>query len=229
MTNVSSGNTTVTGTMKTLVVEGTSNITFNGNTELLIIKANATVAFGNKASIGKIIVEDGGTTSFLPQSAVAVWPPGTDVTTIFVMPGGNFLNTATGQNNSVIDIYAYASDDPLKIATVQIGKMNVRNIVIQPSDSELGSYSANIGNPSSLTFVQGGVIHMALGYSYGGTVFGMNNFNLLPPSLLSHVCNPVGTGIRQSEAPFCPHFLALNEPPVITNTDSWSSGGFFEE
>ena len=214
------------GTMSTLVVQGTTNITFGGNVDLLVIKANANVNIGNPAKIGKLVIESGGTTSFQPNSKLYGWPDGTN-TQAFVLAGGKFLNLATGQNQSQVIIYAYASDDPKNVAKVQLGKMTVIDIIVQPSNIEFGSYSADIGDPTTLDVT--GKIHLPIGYTFGGTVFGLDNFNKLPASVLARVCNPVGTGIRPKEAPFCPHYLAKNEPPIITNTESWSSGGFFEE
>ena len=143
------------------------------------------------------------------------------------MPGGSFENLANGNNQSNAIIYAYASDDPKKIAKVRLGKMSVTDIIVQPASEEFSSFTADIGDPATLDIR--GVIHLPLGYSYGGVQYTMSNWDKLPASVLAKVCNPRNTGPRPDEAPFCPHFLAKNEPPTITNTDRWEGGGFWSD
>jgi len=218
----------LTGTMDTLVVQGSSNFTFGGTADTLVVMANATVTIGNPAHIGRLIIEDGGKTNFISNSKLYGVPPEYPVCELYVMPGGSFLNTANGNNQADIMIYAYASNDPKKIAVIQLRKMQVSGIIVQAT-GEYGGYSANMDLTNDVKFSASGVIHLPIDYNVGGVKYDLTNWDKLPGTILDHVCNPPLNGSYPKEAPFCPHFLAINEPPVVINTDSWGGGGFWSD
>ena len=207
------------GTMKTLVAEGTSNFTFSGTVETLVIKANAVITIGNPANIGRLIIEDGGRTNFASNSKLYA-APGFEYVECYVLPGGSFINSANGNNQANVFVYAYASEDPAKIAKIQLGKMQLVGITIQATSDEFGGYSPIIDLSNDVTFTQAGVIHLPYGFKIGNTVFTYQNWSALPATIKSNVCNKGAT------QPFCEHFFAVNEPNIITHYDTWESGGF---
>jgi len=218
----------LSGTMNTLVVQGTSKFNFTGSADIVVVKANATLEIGNGAYIGTLIIEDGGQTSFVSNSKLFVKTPKT-VCDVFVMPGGKFINTAQGFNQANIMIYGMASNDSKKIAQIQLGKMQVAGMVIQPV-GDYGGYTADVGNPATIDFGTTGVIHLPLGYTYNSVSFNLSNFKNIPSwaDISDRVCNRLVTGPRPDEAPFCPHFLPLNDPSKTTTTERWSFAGFEE-
>jgi len=243
---------TLTGRMNILIVEGTSNFIFNGTANILIIRADATVTFGNNAAcVGTLIIEDGGTTIFKSNSQMEPiagyhqGPP--DHTEVYVHPGGSFINEAQGRNQSVLRIFAFASLDKDKIAKIQINSMTVLDVLIQPTSEDYASYSPDLGNPSGLIWYTGTtnidrVIHLPSGYRIGNTQFsndpqelrsGWAYYTSIPnwSTIAPRVCNPVSTlptAKNQKEAPFCPHYNPVALPEVTTTSTSWYFDGVYD-
>jgi len=214
------------GNVNTLIVQDSSDFQFNGQANIVVIKANAKLTIGKDTRIDYLIIEDGGRTDFTPPATII--GNKNAHCEVFVRAGGSFINSQNGTNNTKIVVYLFASNDPNKIARADLAKMkDVIDIILQPIGS-YGGYTANIGNPASVTFT--GKIHLPIGYIFNGVSYGMSNYSTMPNwgTLSPKVCNPVGGNVRPGEAPFCPHFLALNDPDRITHSDVWTYAGYKE-
>ena len=172
---------------------------------------------------------------------------------IYIKPGGKLTTTSNAGGNVSLNCIAFLYAWPPVEGTLdtkpnitpaidfQSGTNSVsfRSVVIQKandpgvpdySDEFPPSFSAVVGNITKMSISSGYAIHAPLGY--GG--FTLANKSSVPANILSRSCNHVGDGnprfFRDTEEPsldpFCPHFLALYEPPTPMRSDTWTLDGY---
>jgi len=172
---------------------------------------------------------------------------------IYIMPGGKLTTTSNAGGNVTLNCIAYLYAWPPVEGTFDTkpnitpaidfhggtNSVSFRSVVIQKAndpalpgytDEFPPSFSAVVGNIAKMSISSSYAIHAPIGYAG----FTLENKSSIPASILSRSCNHVGDGnprdFRDTEDPsldpFCPHFLALYEPPVAMRSDTWTLDGY---
>jgi len=172
---------------------------------------------------------------------------------IYIMPGGKLTTTSNAGGSVSLDCIAYLYAWPPAEGTFDTkpnitpaidfhsgtNSVSFRSVVIQKandpaisgySDEFPPSFSAIVGNIAKMSISSGYAIHAPVGYAG----FTLANKSSVPANILSRSCNHVGDGnpryFRDTEVPgldpFCPHFLALYEPPIPMRSDTWTLDGY---
>ena len=178
---------------------------------------------------------------------------------IYIKPGGQLnIGNANGTVTLDCSAYIYAwppkagtiDTKPVIKPAIDFGTkgntVNFRSIILQPAipnppKDESGEYEfspsffAEIGNLGGLSPSTGNAIHIPVGFN--GIMTPAEGKTKLPKKLLELSCNHVGDGNNVSKNfsnnsnldPFCPHFLALFEPPTTMRSDTWTIDNYREE
>jgi len=170
---------------------------------------------------------------------------------IYIKPGGKLTTTSNAGGSVTLNCIAYLYAWPAAEGT-EATKPNItpaidfhsgtnsvsfRSVIIQRandpgipgySDEYPASFSAVVGNITKMGISSGFAIHAPVGY--GG--YTLENKNSVPASILSRSCNHVGSASNMRDTyepgldPFCPHFLALYEPPRQMRSSTWTLDGY---
>ena len=178
---------------------------------------------------------------------------------IYIKPGGQLsIGNANGTVTLDCSAYIYAwppkagtvDTKPTILPAIDFGTkgntVNFRSVIIQPAipnppKDENGEYEFSpsffpeLGNLGGLSPSTGNAIHVPVGFN--GITTPAEGKTKLPKTILSLACNHVGDGNTVSKSfsndakldPFCPHFLALFEPPTQMRSDTWTLDGYSED
>jgi len=175
---------------------------------------------------------------------------------IYIMPGGKLTTTSNASGSVTLNCIAYLYAWPPIEGTFDTkpnitpaidfhsgtNSVSFRSVVIQKandpaisdySDEFPPSFSALVGNIAKMSISSGYAIHAPVGYAG----FTLANKSSMPVNILSRSCNHVGDGnpryFKDTEVPsldpFCPHFLALYEPPKSMRSDTWTIDRYRED
>jgi hypothetical protein len=211
-----------------LIIEDGGRVTITANSSALVGPKNAGAVFNEKY----------------------VDPPDTGPI-VYILPGG-LLSIAGDFGNTTFSaiIYAYAAPVPgVTAIDFGSGKLSlVRNIILQPSSSETTppSYYVDVGTLNGVTsFAVGDYrVHIPIGYkglntsdqafapeASGGLIDGVisRSCNHLQGPTLRSKIQGTRTEYEYEVDPFCPHFLAPNEPRWKEVSTVWTVDGYYEK